>query len=462
LDLYGIPKVDSLPDNIPVNAKLQSLVIYNSGLTSLPDTIGRLSDLTNLQVSYAKLKHFPDQTSQLSSLRVLELVRCMDGPLVLRHGLTALERVVIEGIYAGHVLDLGALATCANLQSLSIGETKKATCSIEFAAQNRLTSLEIRNCSPLAELSASLRSLSQLRQLKLELVDFPLRRLSDETSGLTALTALEIDYWDDVNTEVITSLTNLRRVTLSYSLPTTLATLSNLVELRIPHLDDASDMNALADIARLTNLTLLELGIKGPETKWYPKRLSLPRLQEVILDMSDDINKAAAKRVSKMLAHATSIRTAEIISNSEEQPPLSPVIAALPNLRNLRLAFRCDEIHMPETLTSLSKLTSLSLTNAGYTYHEDNNLDVVFSLTTLRHLALDMDLPGRLPDHVTRLQQLRRFKIPRDMNLCEQVTRLRRLHRIEGYVRVDDEENTVAAAALARRGVQLIRRYWSH
>jgi hypothetical protein len=447
LELFSISNVNSLSDEIPATAKPKSLKIHHSDLTSLPDTIGRLSDLTSLIVICAKLQQLPDQLAQLSSLRVLELKHCMAGPLILRHELTALERIDISGPCYDDV-DIGALVKPASLRSLSISNAKITTGSLEFAAHNRLTSLKF--LGPV-DLPASMQNLSQLTELTLENV-CSLERLPDKIGRLTALTALTIESCCHGSTEAMTSLTNLRRVHMivAANLPASVATLSNLEELRIRLVHSYEDVNISADIGHLTNLTLLELDVKGTETG-YPALLSLPRLQEAIFWVNDG---AESNQVNSMLANATQIRTLEVVSCSEQQPPLPPVIATLFNLRELRLNYSCRRVRLPEIITSLSKLTSLSI-------HLDAgalplyNLDVVFDLTTLRRLDIDGDGPERLPEQVTRLQQLRVFGLPYCMQLCGQVTRLRRLMRIGNMVSVGDEEHTQAAAELARRGVTL-------
>jgi hypothetical protein len=109
-------------------------------------------------------------------------------------------------------------------------------------------------------------------------------------------------------------------------------------------------------------------------------------------------------------------------------------------------------------MSNLSALTSLSITNVdGW----GKMPGCIVTLTTLRHLEIDMDDIVTLPEQIGRLQQLRVLKLSKYVTLCGQVTQLGRLKRIEGVGSQwadDDDEHAAAHDELARRGVEL----WSY
>jgi internalin A len=434
--------VSRLPDNIPPTAKLQSLSIDRVPLTSLPDTIGRLSDLTSLTVDDGRLSGLPASLTQLSSLRVLQLSACMEEAAHLRDGLTALERIDAHG----YPLDLGPLARFSNIQSLSIRGATPA--SIHFGAHSMLTSLAISDCTGLVELPASLGNLSHLRELSLsDLAE--LQRMPDEISRLTALTFLSIYQCLALDAQGITSLAGLRRLDLLYikDIPVSVAALGNL-EFLFVHSE--SDIAMPADITRLTKLSWLDVNTNGFIIGDTPELSKLPRLQIVAIRLN---NAESANQHSRMLTGATNITSLHVHATFDV-PAFPPVITTLKTLRELSLSCDGVQVEWPVYVDNLSELTKLSVTNKS-PYYTQRVPNFVFSLTSLRHLDIDTNT-RRLPAEISRLQQLTALHLPGTMQLCGQVTRLRRLMRIGGGIQwAGDREHAQAVAELARRGVKL-------
>jgi Leucine-rich repeat (LRR) protein len=441
LELENI-NVRSLPDNIPPTAKLQSLYIDRVPLTSLPDTIDRLSDLTSLTVEDGRLSGLPASLTQLSSLRVLQLSACMEEAAHLRDGLKALEHIDAHG----YPLDLGPLARFSNIQSLGIRGATPA--SIHFGAHSMLTSLAITACPGLVELPASMGNLSQLRELRLsELAE--LQRMPDEISRLTALTLLSIYDCRALDAQGITSLAGLRRLDLLYikELPVSVGALGNL-ELLFVH--NISDIAMPADITRLTKLSSLDVNSNGFIIGDTPELSKLPRLQHGAIRIN---NAESANQHSRMLTGATSIINLHV--NATIGVSAFPsVITTLKTLRELSLSYDNVHVEWPVNVDNLSELTELSVTNRTL-YYVQRVPNFVFSLTSLRRLGIDTNTP-RLPAEISRLQQLTVLHLPGTMQLCGQVTRLRRLMRIGGGIQwAGDREHVQAVAELARRGVLL-------
>jgi Leucine-rich repeat (LRR) protein len=458
------------PDNIPATAKLQNLDIDNSGyrvqprsiararaaLASLPDTIGRLSDLTSLKIHGARLEQLPDQCSQLSSLRVLELNQCMRGSLALPDTLTALEIVTISGSFdKDFSLDLHPIAKFGSLQSLRIEKARvHATECIQFGAHCQLTFLDLTACDGLVQLPASFGNLGQLRKLELRFNE-KLQRLPGEISRLRALTALEIMGCSALSTQGITALTNLRDLWLTDPLdgPVSFAPLINLAEL---HLGEEGSEGTIitmpADFTRLINLTRLSLDGSGL-TGEIPALSRLPRLRSVSVNIEDEVT---ANQVNVMLTGATNITNLALSFYSDSrQPPFPPAIADLCNLRYLFIVNR-GQTYLPKTLSRLSKLTGLTLSNPA-SDPITGNPDFIFSLTTLQFLQIWAKWPSRLPEEVTNLQQLRFLDLSSSTLLCGSATRLRRLECVVGCKWAGDPEHAQATAGLMRNKVTFRR-----
>jgi hypothetical protein len=450
-----------IPD-IPPTAKLQSLAIDMEPLTSLPDTIGRLSDLTSLTIKKAKLGQLPASLTQLSSLRVLELVN-MRVDVHLRDGLTALERINIEDCDGTN--DLGPLARFPNLQSLHIGEV--ASSSLQFGAHSMLTSLHIEFSPGLTKLPASVGNLSQLRELKLVHLK-GLEHFPDEASRLTALTALTIIGCINLDMTNLYSLPSLRTLNIFCDdhLPPTVAPLSNLEELGLYWNDaDTALPSGITALTRLTSFTFMMYGFNQHARDIdIPALSQLPRLRRVSCDFGADAN--APRLVDRMLTNATGITSLEILAQHLQlwspcnyTPPTLesiPAIATLTNLRRLRTP--AGHVDWPASVASLSKLTRLTLDIFG------DMPDDVFSLTNLRHIEICaggsrwLDA-GRLPAQVTRLQRLTVLHMPEHMKLCRQVTRLRRLGRVEGIsLERGDDEHLRAVQQLQQKNVKVIEK----
>jgi hypothetical protein len=208
-----------------------------------------------------------------------------------------------------------------------------------------LTSLNISYCTGLVELPASMGNLSQLRELAL-CSNRTLRRLPDETSRLTALTALTIEWCGALDTQPITSLTSLRRLDLPQGLmPVSVAPLSNLVELCIRGNDPAvlaADLTCLAMLTRLIT--------NGAVHGNVPALSALQRLRHAKFWIPDQ---AAATRVSRMLDGAESITSLDLVV-SYDGAPLPPALATLHNLRDLEIDCHFDTLEWPASMTCLS------------------------------------------------------------------------------------------------------------
>jgi Leucine-rich repeat (LRR) protein len=418
------------------------LVIEDADGTTLPDTIGRLSTLTRLVVYMAELEELPESLTQLSSLRVLDLEKAMQVVFTL-YGLTALEHIDIrqrEAYFAPYIVnDIGPFDRFPNLQSLRI--TGIDPHNVQFGAHGMLTSLELYQCHQLLELPASLGNLTQLRELILR-SNAQLQRLPDEVSRLTALTAVVIECNDVLNIQFITSLTNLRHATLDNCEPlANVAPLRNLEKLSIRA---SASHNWPAGFTSLSKLTMFS---SYPNlTGDIPALCRLPRL----LSLTVHCTQYSIDQFSGMLANATSITSLDVAVPTTSGFCFG--MAAVATLRNLKkvsityLGF--DQGDMPKSMTNLSRLTSLSVAIHCCTEIPD----VIFSLTTLRHLEIIYNFgPQRLPEQITQLQLLRELGLATSMQLCEQVTRLQFLARIEGGANKGDAEHETARAGIAKR-----------
>jgi hypothetical protein len=81
--------------------------------------------------------------------------------------------------------------------------------------------------------------------------------------------------------------------------------------------------------------------------------------------------------------------------------------------------------------------------------------DVVFGLTALRDLMIDTFTTARLPADISKLQQLRGLHLPFTMQLCRQVTRLRRLEYMTGSTKWAGDAEHVEA--LVKLGQNMVR-----
>jgi Leucine-rich repeat (LRR) protein len=412
-----------LPGNKPTAAKLQQLSINMEQLKSLPDTRGHLGDLTRLRIKHGPFEQLPAQFTQLSSLRDLELDNCMVDSLILRDGLTALERLSLETSYDHeHQHDLGLLTRFSNIQSLHIGDVSPD--NIQFGAHSALTSLKISNCLEITELPASLGNLGHLRELELD-ANLNLGGLPEVVSRLTALTALSVSLCGSFDMQSTTILTSLRTLVLELNsgVDDDNVPVPPLGQFRLLRELFVRDGTVELTFDRLTNLTSLFLEaseIVGD----VPALARLPQLRKV----SCLLTSSTTNQFSSMLTGATAITDLEL-ATSGVQSPLLPAIATLTSLRRLGLFFSHDIHHAegwPASMTNLSQLTRLTIYS--------NNIP-------------------RLPE-VTMLQRLRILHMPKSMMLCGPVTRLGRLECIVGGRHSpEDAEHMQAAEELVRKGV---------
>jgi hypothetical protein len=266
-----------------------------------------------------------------------------------------------------------------------------------------------------------------------------------------------------MDTQNIIYLTNLRDLmTWGTDLPPSISPLSRLVDLVF---DDYADMYSIPpDITCLTKLTGLRLYQSQFQEDIVPALSALTQLREAYVGL---LFTHVAYQFNALLSDATSITKLQIRAQFQEaqQRPLFPAaVTTLCSLRELGIEICSSNPVWPTNMTSLNRVTSLTLTSS-LTVSDGLDFavpDFVFGLTTLQRLQLDTDDLSRpratLPEQISRLQQLRVLQLPEHVELCEQVTGLRRLERIDVVFKRHwaNDRSVKTVRALTRRSMRLL------
>lgn len=200
LELYDLPAVAEIPDDIQNLTALSELKIYGLPVHRLPETLWQLPRL---------------QTLVLAEMRNLQEISARIGALQTLTSLTA--------IYLPKLSELPPeLFFLPRLEKLDVGGLKPplSEFSEEMARLNTLKSLTLMEVSPLPE---GIWQLANLQELVL--VGSALTSIPEQIGQLQALTSLELAHLNNI-----------------HSLPEALGRLNNLTEIRLSRMPEDLDI----------------------------------------------------------------------------------------------------------------------------------------------------------------------------------------------------------------------------
>jgi hypothetical protein len=464
LELNMCPNLEHIPDNIPADAKIESLSLHG-GKISLPSSLCGLGNLTSLFFLCRSTDALPDDFLRLTSLRRLSFHKGARLPPSME-GLIKLEEV-----HLGYLNDINTGSAFSQpmpaMRRLDIDSVANVH-TIDMSGLTGLTELSIELMEHQSQLHPSIGSLSSLQRLTIGICG-GLMALPAEIGQLTNLTALHLgDFFDPRGEftipEAISGLVRLRelRVTSSAThmpqpmkLPTSLTTLHMGGAVKLP-----------ASLSTLSRLHTLEFTLPESALDTLPALRNMPSVRHLKVSIC---NAVTDQRVGKMLAYAN--LTFLHVLRRRQDNNMGPVHAALPtliNLRELRLLVNCSALEpepvepltpaldLPSSISNLSRLTSLCLCTPCNSIPPG-----VFLLTSLHALGIyctcglpcaKKKKPTRLSSAVSKLVNLRTLDLRNDVTLCDAVTSLPELTSVS--VQWDgDFQHQRAVKALLARGV---------
>jgi hypothetical protein len=435
-----------LPDNIEATSKLRTLALscddghclWPPPEYQLPVNLSGLRELRRLFCG-AHLESIPDGFSQLAGLTSLELTAVTTGGVLSAHfgRLTNLQNLTLHHVY--DPIDVSILGSLVSLQELDLEFVDLD--SLDFSQLTRLTKMALQECSD--GLHPSIGQLCNLEYLYLWQVEQLV--LPDQFSCLSALTHLHITPRCIGKRfhlpPAIGGLSSLRQLVLDTAeIPHEFGQLQQLQHLQL-HTRATSLPQSMTNLSQLTSL---DISLRSPITS-IPALGKLPRIRKLKVRVygSDDGHGSGFPWYD-FLSNSTSLTSLTLHGS---YPSFFEPLPPLPNLRKLELSLYENDEALPEAVTRLSQLTSLVLSL------DDVPIPIpLFGLSSLRALRIDRSPACKLPTGISKLQNLMYLSLPKEVQLCRSVTKLKRLVRIDATV-AGDEEHFETLTRLARAGV---------
>jgi Leucine-rich repeat (LRR) protein len=454
LDVSYCRNLHHIPDDIPADAKLESLSLQDVEIRRIPSSLCALSNLTRLDIIHCETNALPDDFWRLTSLRILSIEETPITRLPPN-----MERLVnLQEVHLKVLSDFnigGAFSQpMPAMRWLEIDSVANVD-TTDMSGLTGLTELRIELREHQSQLHPSIGSLGSLQRLELKYGG--LTALPAEIGQLTNLTALHLHITVEEFTipEAIGGLVRLQDFYVHghldqwLYLPPAIQLLTSLTSLCV-----FGGFDLPASLTALSRLR--ELNIDCPERP-QPALRNMPSLRRLMVNIPSNVTD---RRVGEMLAHATGL-TFLLVERSTYND-LAPVMAAFPTLTNLRelyfmLMGGSDEpglpvLDIPSSVANLSRLTQLRHVSPRNAIPPG-----IFQLTALQVLRLEVasfrspDRMERLSPDVTNLVNLRHLQLPaKHILLCPQISRLSKLTSVQLY---EDRDHQAALEALRVRGV---------
>jgi Leucine-rich repeat (LRR) protein len=483
--------LEHIPDNIPADARLESLQLSGDKITRLPSSLYALSNLTHLSIYHCRTEALPDDFWRLTSLRtfVLEstritrlspsmdrLTNLVDVQLKDRHLniggafsrlMPSMRRLLVHRVPNAQNIDRSGLTGLTELTIEASVNNGRSQVNPSIGSLSGLKTLTFVDCVGLTALPAAIGRLSNLQRLAFH-EGCSLTTLPATISTLTNRTGLYMDEMEHDFTlpQAISGLVSLRELRVVCESALHMAPTIQLPQALTELFLHAKSVQLPTSFTSLTRLRDLTLNLRGPAPDSLPALGNMPGLHRLTVQLDDLVSE---QRVGEMLAHAglTYLELTRGPLNS-----LAPVLETLPTLTSLRElhigmdlsdqdepdeaepgASHWPALNIPSSMATLSRLVHFFLKLPGAEIPPG-----VFLLTSLQMLRLfnSTDYYARclrLSHAVTNLVSLRDLQLPESTWLCKDITRLSKLTRINAQW-VGDAVHQRAVKTLLARGVQ--------
>ncbi|GMQ83021.1 MAG: hypothetical protein BMS9Abin05_2493 [Rhodothermia bacterium] len=234
--------------------------------------------------------------------------------------------------------------------------------------------------------------------------DVPAGRYSSLKTLILAENEIDLKSAEFLRPMVKLEILDLQRTAFIGPIPSWIGELSSLTELRILHL--FRDEPLPEGLARLSNLTVLDILGRGPIPSWIGRLTNLKKLA---------LHGGFEGPIPDSIGYLGQLRVLDLY-HAFLQGEIPSTLGNLVDLESLNLSRNYLSGPIPLSLGHLTKLDRLDLADNSL---EGGIPDTFGSLTSLRTLYVDdnRDLAGPLPNSLTNLKNIRWFRYD-DTNLC--------------------------------------------
>ncbi|CAI5994606.1 unnamed protein product [Closterium sp. NIES-65] len=423
LSISDCETFSDLTDEFTSLTCLESLTISSCSVYILPENFGNLPALKTLVLNRLPLLSLPASFTRLGSLETFFLLGC-EAVYDLPAGFGCLTTLQTLSLVCSWYLDLPEdIGGLTNLQNFRLEKNCTEQLPSSFTQLASLTRLEVDGCR-VGGLPEGVGTMARLQELYI--LDCPdISELPDSVTSLVSLRVLMVIKCPFLSSvpRRLDSLTRLRQLELRGCALLNEAPEALPLSLQALTYDNNQQMVFLPNISRLTELRKLHLGFVGARCL-LAISYHLSALEHLELALEE-----VAGEFLFALTRLSRLRTLTI----KEVRSLKKLVecggATLLELRQLNIYSMCDELtNLPAAITTLHHLTSMQIHAPKLFFL----LDSIGALSRLRKLDLsDCSSLRHLPDSLSQLSCLHNLTLSNTpiRSLPSGLAQLRRLSR---------------------------------